>query len=407
MKSRENAHQDLLKIFRSALQRVSGREAVKQALQGSRGECSIIAIGKAAEAMIQGVLDVPGRKIIDGLAISKTGHFSVLPNQCPSIRCVESAHPVPDERSLKAGKQLLEFLAGLPTDRPLLFLISGGASSLAEVLAEGVGLDQLQRVNQWLLANGLAIDEMNRVRKSISQIKGGGLIQHVGDRPVELLLISDVPGDDPTVVGSGMLVVDAPVRMPDSVPEWIRQLVASPKDIGSGVRTDIQPLIVANLALAQEAAAKAGAELGYPVHRHNAHLGGAVDVVGRRLALELEEGWPGLHVWGGEPVVHLPANPGLGGRNQHLALTVAEMIAGRRDILFLSGGTDGGDGPGEDAGAVVDGATLKRGEREGVELKACLKNADSGRFLAASGDLIHTGPTGTNVMDLMLGLKLS
>ena len=127
---------------------------------------------------------------------------------------------------------------------------------------------------------------------------------------------------------------------------------------------------------------------------------------GRRLALELTDSNPGIFVWGGEPSVCLPDEPGRGGRNQHLALSAATVMAGHDDVCFLSIGTDGSDGPGEDAGALVDGGTIGRGQREGFEAEQCLKAADSGSFLEASEDLINTGPTGTNVMDLILGMKL-
>ncbi len=397
---------DLLSLFQGALDQVAGRTVVGKVLSGADEPCSVVAIGKAAEAMLLGALDARGEAVVDGLLISKAGHFDVVQAQYPRIECLEGAHPVPDERSLVAGQRLLEYLSELPADRPLLFLISGGTSSLVEVLPRGVGLEQLQQVNQWLLANGLPIDAMNSVRKSISLIKSGGLIPYVDQRPVELLLISDVPGDDPSVVGSGLLVPSQSHGLPAGLPDWILKLVPSKSEGKGEVRDDIIPRVIASLKLARQAAASLGKELGYAVTLSNAHIGGAVEVVGRRMALELDEGWPGLYIWGGEPVVQLPQNPGRGGRNQHLALTVAEMIAGREDILFLSAGTDGGDGPGEDAGALVDGGTLGRGKRAGLSINECLQKADSGSFLGASGDLIHTGPTGTNVMDLMIGLKL-
>lgn len=405
MNQHTSPRHDLLSIFQAALESVSGRGAVARTLAADQIPCSAIAIGKAAEAMMLGALDVRGSDIVDGLLISKSGHFDVLKNQCPRINCIAGAHPVPDERSLNAGHFLLKYLSELPTERPLLFLISGGASSLVEVLPDGTGLEQLQQTNQWLLSNGLSIDAMNQVRSALSLIKGGGLIHYLGQRPVELLLISDVPGDNPSIIGSGLLVPGERI-LPLGLPDWMSQWTASSLVPKTSYRDDIEPRLVASLAQARQAAADHAESLGYPVKLHRAHIGGSVDVVGRRLALELEEGWPGLYVWGGEPTVHLPANPGRGGRNQHLALTVAELIAGRSDILFLSAGTDGGDGPGEDAGALVDGSTFKRGERQGVSIHTCLKAADSGTFLEASDDLIHTGPTGTNVMDLMLGLKL-
>jgi hydroxypyruvate reductase len=163
---------------------------------------------------------------------------------------------------------------------------------------------------------------------------------------------------------------------------------------------------MASLRDAREAAAEEARHLGYRVHLNHALISADAANSGRRLALELLDSWPGVYVWGGEPSVELPSAPGRGGRNQHLALSAATVIEGRDDICFLSAGTDGTDGPGEDAGALVDGGTLGRARRAGFEAVDCLARADSGELLQASGDLIHTGPTGTNVMDLMLGLKL-
>ncbi len=138
--------------------------------------------------------------------ISKPGHIDHQSLQTHGLETIEAGHPTPDQRSLAAGARLLEFLEGLPDDRPLLFLISGGASSLVEVLRPGVGPVELEQVNEWLLANGISITDMNQVRRSLSLIKGGGLLRYIGHRPVELLLISDVPKDDPAVIGSGLLV---------------------------------------------------------------------------------------------------------------------------------------------------------------------------------------------------------
>jgi len=402
------ARQDLLAIFQAALNRVEGRHCVRESLKDSEQSVSLIALGKAAQSMAEGALDALGDRVLDGLVVSKAGHLDEARLNAAGLTCLEGAHPVPDERSLRAGQALVEFIQSRPKDRHLLFLISGGTSGLVELLHEGIDLPMLQRVNQWLLGGGLPIDAMNRVRKALSRIKGGGLIPFLQGRPAQVLLISDVPGDDPGIVGSGLLVADGSAA--DSLedlrlPDWLRAMLPAAAGVPAAAE-NVQVRIVASLAEAREAAAEKGRELGYPVSLNRAHLGGDVNVVGQRLAYELGDAWPGLYIWGGEPTVRLPEHPGQGGRNQHLALLVASQIAGRRDVCFLSAGTDGGDGPGEDAGALVDGGTVSRGSRMlGISPQVCLEKADSGRFLAASGDLIQTGPTGTNVMDLMIGLK--
>ncbi len=402
------ARRDLLTIFQAALNRVEGRSCVREALREESGAVSLVALGKAAQSMTLGALDALGDRVLDGLAISKAGHLDASLLAARGIHCLEGGHPVPDQSSLRAGRELVKFIQSRPQDRHLLFLISGGTSGLVEWLREGVELESLQRVNQWLLGSGLPIDSMNRVRKSLSLIKGGGLIPLLQGRSARVLLISDVPGDEPRVIGSGLLVAGTEAESLDdmSLPDWLRALLPETPRPAAGMPDNIRISIVASLADAREAAADKARELGYPVTLNRAHLGGDVTVVGRRLAYELGDAWPGLYIWGGEPTVRLPEHPGRGGRNQHLALLVASQIAGRRDICFLAAGTDGGDGPGKDAGAIVDGGSVGRGSRVlGVDPEVCLEQADSGRFLEASGDLIQTGPTGTNVMDLMIGLK--
>lgn len=404
------ARADLLTVFQAGLARVDGRQCVKESLKTLPGNVSLVAIGKAALAMTQGAVDLLGHRVVDGLVISKPGHLDLEWLETKGLKGLEGGHPLPDASSLRAGEALIRYLSALPEDRQLLFLISGGASSLVERLREGVDLTQLQRVNAWLLGSGLPIDAMNRVRRSISQIKGGGLITTLAGRPARLLLISDVPGDDPGVIGSGLLVpqqADADDLQDLQLPAWLLACLLEPARPSMEAITNIQLEIVASLRMAREAAAEKAHELGYAVALQHAHIGGDVEVVGRRLAYELRDAWPGLYIWGGEPTIRLPEQPGRGGRNQHLALSVAGHIVGNRQVCFLSAGTDGGDGPGEDAGALVDGATISRGRlASGFDYEKCLAQADSGSFLEASGDLINTGPTGTNVMDLMLGIKL-
>jgi hydroxypyruvate reductase len=162
---------------------------------------------------------------------------------------------------------------------------------------------------------------------------------------------------------------------------------------------------VASNSSTRLAAAGEAARRGYPVWRHDDEVTGDALEAGRRLASEIMQGPMGLHVWGGETTVRLPSHPGRGGRCQSLALSAAMQLEGHQHVYLLAAGTDGSDGPGEDAGALVDGATLSRGELSGYAAGHCLSMADAGRFLEGSGDLIHTGPTGTNVMDIMLGLK--
>jgi hydroxypyruvate reductase len=394
----------LLEMLRAALSRVAGDAAVRRWLDDHplSGDWAVLALGKASGPMLAGAREVLGPGIVDALVVTAPGYAEEVP---AGVTLLKGAHPVPDAHSLAAGEALVAFLRRQPASRHLLFLISGGASSMVEVLREGVNADDLARVNQWLLGSGLAIDGMNAVRKSLSRIKGGGLLAHIGDRPVTALLISDVPGDDPAVIGSGLLVPDRNVGSVVSrldLPPWLRKLVGNPPACPAH---GPEPVLVATNRDARLAAAEAARALGYRVFVHDELLGGDAAAAGRDLAGFLLGASPGIHVWGGETTVRLPAHPGRGGRNQHLALAAAGVMGGRADVLLLSAGTDGRDGPGEDAGGLVDGDTAARGRLAGFDLADSLAAAASGEFLEASGDLVHTGATGTNVMDLVIGWK--
>ncbi|MET0095106.1 MAG: glycerate-2-kinase family protein, partial [Sedimenticola sp.] len=208
MRSIEKGRADLLEIFEAAVEAVGGRRAVSDHLQAAplEGEWSLVAVGKAAEAMARGAEEVLGERLLDGLVITKWGHLDPQWLAGSRFQGIESSHPVPDGASLEAGRRMVNYLEELPEERQLLFLISGGTSSLVELLPAGVEGEQLARLNDWLLSSGLSITAINRIRKRISLVKGGGLLRWLGQRRVVGLLISDVPGDDPAVIGSGLLV---------------------------------------------------------------------------------------------------------------------------------------------------------------------------------------------------------
>lgn len=402
----ETHRQNLLAIYAAGIEAVKGDNAVYNALmkQGDLPSCHIIAIGKAAEAMYQGARRYLDNDIKSALLISKFGHFSeeVLAN--PQVLTLEAAHPVPGDSSLQAGQMLLEQLAKMPEGEPCLFLISGGASSLCEVLEEGWSLERLQDLTQNLLAEAYGIHEMNAIRQRLSRIKGGKLWQHIGNRPVQALLISDVEGDAPTSIGSGLLFPPAEDNVPERLSaEWKAQL---PPFVSPDVPEDFQWHMVASNDLALTAMRQKAEALAYQVTVNARFLSGDAGDEARQCLSELNAAETGLHLWGGETTVRLPENPGRGGRNQHFALSGALAMQGDKSLLLLAAGTDGSDGLSDDTGAVVDGSTCQRGELAGVDAEDCLKQADSGRFLEASGDLIHTGPTGTNVMDVVIGLKV-
>ncbi|MGD8932735.1 MAG: DUF4147 domain-containing protein [Chromatiales bacterium] len=401
----------MLEIYRQALQAAGGRQAVAAYLKRHplSGAVRLVAVGKAAQSMAEGAWEVLGEAISHALIVSKYGHVDRESCQNRGWEAVEAGHPLPDLVSLHAGQRLLELLR---QDDPasLLFLISGGASSLLECPVAGVDPGFLRRANDWLLGSGLGIEEMNWVRKGLSRIKGGGLLQWLRDKPVCALAISDVPGDDPAIIGSGLLVPDASLQaglQRLALPEWL----SGPVLEGLAQRRPVpvptpRVELVANLGIAKQAAARQARALGYAVRVVDEFIAGDAAQQGRRLAETLLQGDPGVTIWGGETTVRLPPRPGRGGRNQHLALAAAEVLQGQSGVWLLAAGTDGTDGPTEDAGALVDGATGERAVAEGLDPGQALDQADAGSLLEATGDLITTGPTGTGVMDLMIGLKL-
>lgn len=405
------SHRDALKaIHAAAITAVEGRAAVRQSLTDAPlddGPWHVVAVGKAAMAMAHGAADALADQIVSALAITRVGYADPSLAERLPVQILTAPHPVPDARSLAAGEALVRFLDEAGDKARFLFLISGGSSSLVERLAGDADAKALAQLNQSLLAGGLDIGRMNRIRKAVSTIKGGRLANWLRGRRAEVLLISDVPGDDPAVIGSGLLAGDAaPIAQAEAAPLLPHGLqLAEPTPSPDDPRLALVcSRIVASNQLAVQAAARAAQAMGYRVHCSDEFLQGEAALLGARLAESVIGGAKGLTIWGGEPTVTLPANPGRGGRMQALALAAAQRLANTK-TLMLAAGTDGADGPGEDAGAVVDGGTLARGEAAGLDAAACLAAADAGRFLAASGDLIQTGGTGTNVMDLVFGLR--
>jgi hydroxypyruvate reductase len=332
--------------------------------------------------MLLGAHDALGGAIERALVITKDGH--ALPELVTlGAEILESSHPMPDERSLEAGERLLRWVDELPEHAEPLFLVSGGASSLVEVLEPGTSFADLERLTAEGLAAGIAIGELNARRARHSLIKAGRLTARLKGRAARALFISDVPGDDPAVIGSGVLGPAA-----------------------EGV-DNVERTVVASIDHAVEAVTAAAMEMGLAAESSPRRFEGDVMRLAVRFSHELHLSTVEVRVWGGESTVKLPEQPGRGGRNQHLALALARLIAGHTDLLLLAAGTDGTDGVTEDAGALVDPETCARLTLAGVDTDSSLQRADSATALAASGDLIHTGPTGTNVGDLVIGLKLS
>lgn len=380
-------HRLLLELFHAGLERVEGRRCVREALLTRpplQRDAPVwaAAVGKAASSMALGAADALGRSLERLLVISKSGHLAPELLSLPNVEAHESAHPMPDHRSLAAGRRLLDWVRDLPAAVSPLFLISGGASSLVEVLEPGVSLQALEQLSARGLAQGVPIGELNARRARLSRIKGGRLAAQLAGRAARALFISDVPDDDPAVIGSGLL---------------------GPAASGADA---IEREVVASIDRAMEGVAIAAAQRGLTVERASERFDGEATRLATRFTHELLIGNSQVRVWGGESTVRLPAQPGRGGRNQHLALAAARLLPEYPQLLLLAAGTDGTDGPTDAAGGLVDADTCARITMAGLDPDESLSQADAGTALAAADALVRTGPTGTNVADLVIGLKL-
>jgi len=396
----KNTRNDLLVMFQAGLDTVSGETVVKNELATGKYDdySHFVAIGKAAEAMLSGV---PSKQIKSALLISKHGHITEQYSKNNKIESIESDHPVPKTASIEAGQSLINYLENLPIKEPVLFLISGGTSALVEVLQEGWDLKQLQGLTDYLLANAYSIDEINAVRRRLSKIKGGGLWRFIGGHSVACLMISDVPDDDPAVIGSGLLFPGKEKPLPKLPKEWSEKLGEySPNKAPK----DFSWKIIACLEDAKKAVAIKAQSLGYQVKVIPDFLQGNASDVAKSCVKDLGDNKNTVCIWGGETTVKLPENAGKGGRNQHLALSAAIEMKGKNDIHLLAAGTDGSDGMTTATGAIVDGLTVQHGEQQDLNAFDYLKKADSNYFLKVTDSLITSGATGTNVMDLVIGI---
>lgn len=389
----------LIHLFRLALNAVNGCVAVEKKLHGMsfQGDVAIIAIGKAAAAMALGAKNQLGAQIQSALIITKEGYG----DSALGWECLEAGHPIPNEQSLEAGVKLLDFIKNVSANTKILALISGGTSALVEFLPKSMDLENLQKMNNWLLSSGLEIHDMNRIRQSVSLIKGGKVLNHLPQNKMTQFLISDVKNDELEIIGSGLFVASKEKYKLNNLPAWLVNFFQKPAAIRPIL---VESYIVASNEIACNAIIEQAKGESLTVTYHGQTLYGDVYELAELLVKELLNGEAGLHLWGGEPTIVLPDNPGRGGRNQSLALAMACLLENTKDITVLVAATDGGDGPGEDAGAIIDGLTLQRGDSIG-KAKDYLTAADAGTFLAEAGDLISTGPTGTNVMDLVIAFK--
>jgi len=364
-----------------------------------------------AEAVLQGL----GRRVDGGIVVTKHGH---TPRAIKELQCHESGHPIPDKQGVHAANRVEEMLRGFNARDLLICCISGGASALLPAPIPGLSFHDKQKTTDRLLRAGANIHELNTVRKHLSRLKGGRLAALAYPATVVSLLLSDVIGDDPAVIGSGLTAPDpSTLHHADAVMrkyglQMPNVATETPKP-GDPIFNNVRNVVIGSNRLALMAAANEARKLGYRSLILSSSMQGETREVARVHAQVLREirssgnplKPPACILAGGETTVTVRGH-GQGGRNQEFALAAAIEIAGVPDVLVLSAGTDGTDGPTDAAGAVATGATLRRAEKLGLDGSDYLQRNDSYAFFDALGDLIKTGPTGTNVMDVHLLLAI-
>ena len=404
MTKRSQAHQ----IFQAALKAADPQVAVLAHLSADdplvrrAKRIFLLGAGKASAPMARAVEKVCGRRIAAGCVVVKDGH--AVPLRYTELR--ESGHPVPDERGVAAAQRIAALAAEATAEDLVICCISGGASALMPLPGPGITLAEKQDLTRHLLAAGANIQEMNAVRKHLSAIKGGQLARLAAPAPVLTLILSDVIGDDLSTIGSGPTAPD-PSTLADVEDVFRRYGVTHPLPSVETPKklSNVTNRIVGSNAQSIDAAAAKAEELGYqPLVLSTTIEGETRDVARMHVAIArecLRSGKPARPpvciLSGGETTVTL-RGPGKGGRNQEFALAAALELRTEPKILVLSAGTDGTDGPTDAAGAFATSATA----RDLRAARAALDANDSYHFLAQTGDLLITGPTRTNVMDIRI-----
>jgi glycerate-2-kinase len=415
-------------LFYSALQSVEPYRIVKQATPTLRKTLEhegyrralIIGFGKAAYPMALAAIDEFVGLQVETCIITKYGHAE----KNTRLKVYEASHPIPDENGVQATERLVNLLKRLDKDTFILCLISGGGSSLLVSPCDGVSLKDKQETVRALLNVGATIQELNAVRKHISNVKGGRLAERLYPARVVSLIMSDVIGDSLDVIASGPTSPDASsfpdamraiekYRLKDKLPASVvariaqgvkQQLPETPKP-SSTIFQRVENRIIASNRIALDAAFHQARQLGLNPEIVASRLQGEARDAAQWLARQAlaKKGKSLCLISGGETTVTVRGN-GVGGRNTELALAFALAIQGCKGVALLSAGTDGSDGPTDATGAIVDGYTIKNARLKGFDGERFLQNNDSYTFFKQVGGLLITGPTRTNVMDIQLTL---
>ncbi len=401
--------------YRAALAAVNGREAVASALsvvEFPERSVHVLALGKAAEAMLEGASQVWSSAIAGALVVAPVGSAATKGVSAFPLRRQHGNHPVPGPDSLAAGEAVAGFLRAVPPGDIVLVLLSGGASSLAELPQPGVDLTRLQELNTRLLGAGIDIRTMNALRARFSRLKAGGALAFCPAADVRVLFISDVPGDAPASVGSGPFWPpsgsDVAARPPDL--DWpvlagLLQKLPAISPVGEATLPRPEHRLIAGNRDARHAVVEAARAEGLEVHDHGLFPEASEVSLVCRLTRLLRDAPDGVHVWGGEAPVRLPLQPGRGGRAQHLAALLLLLWSARgwpRPIGVLSAATDGVDGNSGSAGAWFGDAHPAKDSGTVVALRRAIRGADTASFWERLGQCVSSRETGTNVMDLLI-----
>lgn len=405
---------DAAEIFREALFEMLPDRAVKRSLSRVRlkDEIILIGIGKASWIMAKAASEELKERIVSGAIVTKYGHSQ---GPLPGIEIYEAGHPLPDSNTLKATEKILEITRQAGKDQTILFLVSGGGSALFEKPAHRLPIRFLSDITSRLLLSGADISELNTVRKHLSSVKGGRFAVHCMPAAIFQITLSDVLGDRPDMIASGPAVPD-PSTSGEALAVIKKYKIPLSPEIESALRSEtpksldnVSFEIAGNVTGLCRAAKIAAEKRGYISEIVTDRLDGEARLAGymaaERALDELGKSAEAKRclIWGGETTVKVKGS-GKGGRSQEVALAAAEKISGSGNVVILSAGSDGTDGPTDAAGGIVDGLTWGKIRSVSYDPVEMLENNDSYNALELAGALLKTGPTGTNVNDLVIAL---
>ena len=399
-------HEDARKIIKQTIADVMPDRAVRNSLNELQlnGNIYIIAIGKAAWVMAQTASAFLNDKVKMGLIVTKYGHSR---GPLKMFEIIEAGHPTPDENSIRGAKRMLEILESLEQKDIVLFLLSGGGSSLVELPMDGLDLEDIQTVTRKLLFCGADITEMNLIRKKLSAIKGGKLSGHLRGQKAYAIILSDIISDNNDMIASGITYPDlSTVKDVEKILKkyqirFDRKVMSVLEKSDSYRNVSEENHGVGRATEHCKAAPEHPWELGYIPHIVTTAMDCEAREAGRWMASMAEGTYPRpfAMIAGGETVVKVTGK-GMGGRNQEIALSAAMELKGKENVLLFSLGSDGTDGPTDAAGGMVDGHTAGQLEALGINIEQVLADNDSYHALKKVDGLIITGATGTNVNDV-------